>query len=133
MTDEASAGPATTTGRRVILHPRTASARRLDRARGSSARVRGFAVDEADVLDYVGAHRQSAVRAFLVVCTLLVGLLVATALAPSLGDLMLGPVPVLWLVLGPLALFGMLGVAVWHERRALRLEARWAAEHDRQR
>ena len=115
--------------RDVVLHPRTASARRLDRVRASGSRVRGYVADTDEVLAFVDEQRRLGLQVFLpVVATLLV--ILALSAATDLGRWHVGSVPVLWLILGPISLFSILGVAVFNERRALRLEADWIADHE---
>lgn len=114
-----------TSQRRVVLHPRTAAARRLDRTRVSDSSVRGHAVDTPEVLAYVRAQLRLALQIFLPVVAALLLLLAASATFEGLGRIRLGDVPLLWILLGPVSLFTILGLAVLNERRALRLEQRW--------
>lgn len=114
--------------RRIVLHPRTASARRLDRTRASGSSVRGHAVDTPEVLEYVRAQRRLGLQIFVPVITTLLLLLAASALFDGLGRAQVGDVPLLWLLLGPVSLFSILGLAVFNERRALRLEDQWTED-----
>lgn len=121
--------PPTSARRDVVLHPRTASARRLDRVRSSGSRVRGYVGDTDDVLAFVAEQRRLGLQVFLPVVAALLAVLVLSAVT-DLGQWQIGSVPVLWLILGPISLFSILGVAVFNERRALRLEADWINEHE---
>jgi len=114
--------------RRIVLHPRTASARRIDRSRTDGGDVRGYTVNTDEVLGYMRAHRRLALRTFLPVVATITMLLVITTTWSDLGTAQFQGVPVLWLLLGPVALFSILLVTVLHERRALRLEDHWIAE-----
>ena len=114
--------------RRIVLHPRTASARRIDRSRRDGGDVRGYTVNTDEVLGYMRAHRRLALATFLPVVLCLAALLAGTILWSGLGAAKVGDIPVLWLLLGPGVLFSILAVAVAHERRALRLEGRWVSE-----
>ena len=111
--------------RRVVLHPRTASARRLDRSRIDGGHVRGYTTNTDEVLEYMRAQRRLALATFLPVIGCIFALLITTIVWDGLGTMQLGRVNVLWLVLGPVTLFSILGVTVAHERRALRLEEKW--------
>lgn len=111
--------------RRIVLHPRTAAARRLDRSRSDGGHVRGYTTDTDEVLDYMRAHRRLALRTFIPVVIALALLLVATVFWQSLGTAKIGDVPLLWLILGPVTLFSILLATVRHERCALRLEEQW--------
>ncbi|MEM7093268.1 MAG: hypothetical protein AAF567_09720 [Actinomycetota bacterium] len=115
--------------RRVVLHPRTASARRVDRVRASGTRVRGYSVDNPEVMAYVARQRRTALWVFVPVSIALTITLVVTMAFDAVGRWKLGDVPVLWLILGPAWLFGLLGAAVVSERRTLRLEDEWIAGH----
>ena len=115
--------------RDVVLHPRTASARRLDRVRSSGSRVRGYVAETEEVLAFVDAQRRLGLQVFLPVVVALLSVLALSA-TTDLGEWKLGSVPLLWLILGPISLFSILGVAVFNERRALRLEADWIDAHE---
>lgn len=114
--------------RRVVLHPRTASARRIDRSRSDGGDVRGYTINTDEVLEYMRAHRRLALRTFLPVGAAIAVLLIVTVSSSTLRTAEFNGVPVLWLLLGPVTLFSMLLVTVLHERRAIRLEDRWIAE-----
>ncbi len=118
-----------TARRHIVLHPRTASARRLDRVRVSGSRVRGYVAETDEVLEFVAQQRRLGLQVFLPVVTVLLGVLALSA-TTNLGSWQLGSVPVLWLILGPISLFSILSVAVFNERRALRLEADWIDAHE---
>jgi hypothetical protein len=111
--------------RRVVLHPRTASARRLDRSRIDGGHVRGYVVDTDDVLAYVGQQRRLALATFIPAVVAIGALMILTATWTSLGQAQVWGVNVLWLVLGPVTLFSLLAATIAHERRALRLEQQW--------
>lgn len=115
--------------RDVVLHPRTASARRVDRVRATGSRVRGYQTDTEEVLAFVRTQRRLGVQVFVPAVVVLMLVLAFTAASDGLGTWSLGGIPVLWLVLGPISLFAILGVAVFNERRALRLEAQWIEDH----
>ena len=61
-----------TNRRRIVLHPRTAAARRVDRRRAYGSHVRGFTVQDEDVFALVDEQRRSALRylAMLLICLL---------------------------------------------------------------
>ena len=120
-----NADAAGTAERRVVLHPRTAAARRLDRSRLDGGHVRGYTTDTDEVLDYMRAHRRLALRTFVPVVVALSLLLGITVFWQSLGTAKVGDIPMLWLILGPVALFSILFATVRHERHALRLEEQW--------
>ncbi|MEL6891210.1 MAG: hypothetical protein AAFP84_06420 [Actinomycetota bacterium] len=116
--------------RRVVLHPRTALARRHDRARSFGGHVRGYTVDTDDVLALMRRQRRTSVRFFVAI----VGPLIAFALlldrVPALSDWRpLGLLPLPWLLLGPLGLFSVVFLAFLHERAAQRIEDEWAHDH----
>ena len=117
--------------RRVVLHPRTAAARRLDRSRIDGGHVRGYTTDTDEVLSYMRAHRRLALKSLIPTIMVTAAVLIATVFWDALGTAKLGDVPLLWLVLGPIGLFSMLLVTVRHERKALRLEHQWVKDHRR--
>lgn len=53
--------------------------------------------------------------------------LICFASFPALGRWDIGPVPIAWVLLGPVALFSILALGIWSERRARRLENDWIA------
>ena len=112
--------------RRIVLHPRTASARRVDRRRNHGSQVRGFNVTNDEVFALVDVQRRAAIGYLL---TLLVpaGLgLLALVLIPGLVDLRLRGIPLPWLLIGPVLLLWIVLIAWRHDRRALRTEQRWS-------
>lgn len=122
------AGPAR---RRVILHPKTALARRQDRARAFGGHVRGYTVDTDEVLELLRAQRRLSFR-LLVTILLPVGALpLVFRFAPAVGTTsFFGLAPLAWVLLGPIALFSIVGIAVLHERRSVAIERRWQERRD---
>ncbi len=113
--------------RRVVLHPRTALARRQDRARAFGGHVRGYTVDTEDVLALVREQWRISIRYLLAIAVPLVTFALVLVVAPGLRSWRpLGLLPLPWLVLGPIALFSIVALAFFHERRALAAEERWA-------
>ncbi len=110
----------------MILHPKTALARRQDRARAFGSHVRGYTVDTDDVFDLLAAQRRLSIR-LLALILIPVGLLpMLFRFAPDVARWSpLGHAPFAWLILGPIALFSIVAIAIWHERRAMRIENRW--------
>ncbi len=123
--------------RRVVLHPRTATARRQDRARSFGGHVRGYTVDTDAVVELVRRQRRASIRYLAIILGPLICFAFALHFFPAFGRLRpFGWPPLPWLVLGPIALFSIVGLAFFHERTALRIEAEWAQEqqtgrHDR--
>ena len=112
--------------RRIVLHPRTAAARRHGRARSRGGFVRGHAVDHDTLGELISRQRHQAVRSALMLVVPLLLLPAAFVAVPSIVGLRPFGVPSLaWLVLSPgvFPLFVVLGR--WHERRAERIETDW--------
>ena len=113
--------------RRVVLHPRTAAARRQDRARSFGGHVRGYTVDTDAVLELVDRQRRASIRFLAIILVPLVCFAFGLNFIPQLGRVRpFGLIPLPWLVLGPVALFSIVGLAFFHERRALRIEKEWS-------
>jgi len=113
--------------RRVILHPKTALARRHDRARAFGGHVRGYTVDTDDVLGLVRSQRRLSVRLLLLVLIPVAMLPLLFRFVPSSRTVrVVGSLPLPWLVLGPVVLFAIVLIAAIHERRASAIEDRWA-------
>ncbi len=116
--------------RRVVLHPRTAAARRFDRSRGNSIHVRGHTVDSDDVDELVSGLVRSALgylAAILIpIALLLIGLLFVPAVRTTRP---FGLAPLAWFLVGPVTLFSITTVAFLHERRTARFESKWSNEH----
>jgi fatty acid desaturase len=116
--------------RRVVLHPRTALARRQDRSRAFGSHVRGYTVDTEEVLALMRQQRQVSVRYLLIIVAPLVAFAFALFLWPSLRTWRpLGLLPLPWLLLGPVVLFSIVALAFFHERQALNIEQRWSDDH----
>ncbi len=117
--------------RRIILHPKTASARRQDRARTFGSHVRGYTVDTDEVLDLLASQRKLSIRLFLVIFGPVATLPLVFRFAPKVANWTpFGGAPFAWLALGPIVLFTIVLVAIWHERRALGIEERWSQAKD---
>ncbi|MFK8026399.1 MAG: hypothetical protein AB8G26_20765 [Ilumatobacter sp.] len=130
MVESASGAPETPERRRVVLHPRTAAARRQDRARSFGGHVRGYTVDTDAVLELVRRQRRMSIRYLAVILVPLVCFALGLSFVPELGRLRpFGLIPLPWLLLGPIALFSIVILAFAHERSALRIEHEWAEEH----
>ena len=116
--------------RTVVLHPRTAAARRQDRARSFGGHVRGYTVDTNDVMALMRRQRRLGLRYLACVVVPLLAGLVALRMWPSLGSwALVGGIPAPWLFLGPVALFGIVIAAFFHERAAGAIEEHWIEEH----
>ena len=83
---------------------------------------------------YVRELNRSQLRLGLTTVAIVVlplfGLLVAFAAWPSLGRLLVGPIPVWWLLLGIAVYPAILGVGWWYARQAERNEERFTAIMD---
>lgn len=118
--------------RRVILHPKTALARRQDRARAFGGHVRGYTVDTDEVLALLRAQRRLSVRLLAAVLLPVGALPLIFRFAPDVGAAsFFGLAPLAWVLLGPIVLFSIVAVAVLHERRAVELERRWQRDKER--
>ncbi len=115
--------------RRIVLHPRTAAARRVDRRRSYGSHVRGFTVQNDDVFELVDSQRRTAVRYLVVLLIPLSILLASFVAAPELTDFSVREIPVRWLLLGPVTLLSIVVIAWRHDQNALRREREWAAIH----
>ncbi len=112
--------------RRVILHPKTALARRQDRARAFGGHVRGYTVDTDEVLQLLRAQRRLSFRLLATVLLPVGALPLIFRFVPEVGTAsFFGLAPLAWVLLGPIALFSIVVVAVLHERRAVTIERRW--------
>lgn len=112
--------------RRVVLHPRTAASRQLDRARSFGGFVRGFTVDTDDVIGLMAAQRRAALRTFAIVFGPLLALPVFFALAPDAATVRWGPLPPLaWVLLGPVALGSIVVASAANAFAAERREDAW--------
>ena len=117
--------------RRIVLHPRTAATRGHDRARSFGGHVRGYTVDTDAVLELVDRQRRASIRYVATILVPLSTFAFALHFVPEIGRIRpFGLVALPWLVLGPGALFTLVGLAFLHERSALRIEDEWAARHD---
>lgn len=120
---------AATARRRVVLHPRTAAARRQDRARSFGGHVRGYTVDTDAVLELVHRQRRASLRYLALILVPLVCFAFGLNFVSELGRVRpFGLLPLPWLILGPGALFSIVGLAFFHERTALRIEQEWSDE-----
>lgn len=116
--------------RTVVLHPRTAAARRFDRPLRHGSYVRGHTADADEVLDLMRQQWRTSLRFMAALVLPLLGFLTAIVVHPPLRTARLGGMPPLpWLVLGPAMLFGAAVLAFVHERRALRIENEWSRTH----
>ncbi len=115
--------------RKIVLHPRTAAARRVDRTRTFGSHVRGYTVQTEDVFALVDAQRRTSIRSLLFLVVPVFLLLISFAIAPELTDWKIRGVPAPWILLGPVALFSIVGVAWRHERKALEIEQRWSDDY----
>lgn len=112
--------------RRIVLHPRTASARRVDRRRTHGSQVRGFTVPDDEVFALVDAQRRVAIG-YLLALLVPAGLsLMALVFVPGLVDVRLRGIPLPWLLIGPVLLLSIVLTAWRHDRRALRTEQQWS-------
>ncbi|MEM7342143.1 MAG: hypothetical protein AAF467_26110 [Actinomycetota bacterium] len=114
--------------RKVVMHPRTAAARRQDRARVFGGHVRGYTADTDEVLDLLRAQRRLSLGLLALVIAPVFALPLLFRLIPAMADISpVGPLPLPWLLLGPVILFAIVGVAAVHSALASRIEQRWAA------
>ena len=112
--------------RRVVLHPRTAASRQLDRARSYGGFVRGYTVDTSDVLDLMARQRRAALRTISVLLLALFALPALFAFAPEFATARPGSLPpIAWLLLGPVTLGTLMVVAGVSANRAERREREW--------
>ncbi len=119
--------------RKIVLHPRTAAARRIDRRRSYGSNVRGFTVENDEVFAMVDEQRRAAVRYLVVVVVPILLILASFVFLPGLTDKSVRGVPLPWILMGPTALFSVVFVAWRHDRRALRIERSWAARFEEKR
>lgn len=116
--------------RSVVLHPRTAAARRFDRRRGHGSHVRGHTVDTEQVLELVRRQARASFLHLAIVILPLLAFMAALVFIKPLRTARIGSLPpVPWLVLGPIVLFSIAGLAIHHERQANRIEDEWSAAH----
>ena len=75
-------------------------------------------------------QRRLGLRYLTVVIVPLLAFLVALRLWPAIGlQRVVGGIPLPWLFLGPVMLFGIVVVAFFHERAAGAVEQRWIEDH----
>lgn len=118
-----------TSRRRIVLHPRTAAARRVDRRRSYGSHVRGFTVQDEDVFALVDEQRRSALRYLAMLLMPVLALLLIFAFVPGLTDHTVRGVPLEWILVGPVTLFSITLIAWRHDQSTLRKERDWAATH----
>lgn len=112
--------------RKVVLHPKTALARRHDRARAFGGHVRGYTVDTDEVLLLLRAQRRLSLKLLLLLFTPVVALPLLFEFVPAARTWQpFGFLPLPWLLLGPVVLFTVLGIAAYHEQKSLRIENDW--------
>lgn len=116
--------------RQIVLHPRTAAARRVDRTRSFGSHVRGYTVQTEDVFSLVDEQRRTSVRALISVLAPIVFVLLSFVVWPELTDWTVRGVPGPWLLLGPVALCSTVLVAWRHDRKAMATERSWAEQHE---
>ncbi len=116
--------------REIVLHPRTAAARRVDRGGRYASHVRGHAAASADVLALMAEQRRLGVRLLgsLLLPTFVFLVVLGIRSGVGSGELP-GGVIVPWLLVGPIGLSSIVAIAWFHERRANRIERRWSATH----
>ena len=126
--------PSDNARRKIVLHPRTAAARRIDRRSSYGSNVRGFNVENDEVFAMVEEQRRVAVRYLITILAPIFLILVSFVFAPDLTDVSVRGVPLPWILMGPAALFSVVLIAWRHDRRALQIERSWAErfEDDRQ-
>lgn len=115
--------------RQIVLHPRTAAARRVDRTRAYGSHVRGYTVQTADVFALVEQQRRASVRYLLALLIPVVTILLSFQLWPALTDWSVRGVPGPWVLIGPVFMATVVFLAWHHERRARRVEQDWAETH----
>ena len=87
-------------------------------------------VGEVYVRELIRSQLRLGLTTVAIVVLPLFGLLVAFAAWPSLGRLLVGPIPVWWLLLGVAVYPAILGVGWWYARQAERNEERFTAIMD---
>jgi len=119
-------------GRKIVMHPKTAAARHQDRARVFGGHVRGYTTETDEVLALLRAQRRLSLGLLAVVVLPVFSLPLLFRLLPGMSDLTpIGPLPLPWLLLGPVALFSIVVVAALHSVFAGRIEKRWAAARNK--
>ncbi len=114
--------------RMIVMHPRTAAARRQDRARVFGGHVRGYTAETDEVLALLRSQRRLSLGLLAVVVGPVFALPLLFAFVPSIAEVTpIGPLPLPWLLLGPVVLFAIVGAAAIHGVLAGRIEERWAA------
>lgn len=116
--------------RQIVLHPRTAAARRVDRTRSFGSHVRGYTVQTDDVFALVDEQRRTSIRYLISLLTPVLLVLLSFVVWPEFTDWDLRGIPAPWLLLGPVALFSIVLVAWRHDRKASATERRWAENHE---
>ena len=91
-------------GRKIVMHPKTAAARHQDRARVFGGHVRGYTTETDEVLALLRAQRRLSLGLLAVVVLPVFSLPLLFRLLPGMSDLTpIGPLPLPWLLLGPVA------------------------------
>ena len=116
--------------RRIVLHPRTAAARRVDRNRSYGSHVRGFTVQNSEVFELVEQQRKLAISYLLRLIVPVFLVLISFVFAPRLTDFSFRGIPLPWLILGPITLFSAVLIAWRHDQASLRIERAWASERE---
>ena len=112
--------------RQIVLHPRTAAARRVDRTRAYGSHVRGYTAQTSEVFALVDEQRRASVRYLLVLLIPVFVMLVSFEIWPALTDWSVRGVPGPWVLLGPVFMATVVFLAWHHERRARGVEEGWA-------
>ena len=117
--------------RQIVLHPRTAAARRVDRTRAYGSHVRGYTVQTDEVFALVDQQRKASMRYLLVLFIPVVVLLVSFEIWPALTAWSVRGVPAPWVLLGPVFMASIIFLAWHHERRSRGFEEDWAEANKR--
>ena len=116
--------------RRIVLHPRTAAARRVDRKRSYGSNIRGFTVQNDDVFQLVDEQRNMAIRSLLIILIPIALTILSFVVAPQLTDFSVRGIPFPWLLMGPGILFGIVLVAGRYTAKAEKKERTWATKFE---
>jgi hypothetical protein len=116
------------TSRQIVMHPRTAAARRRRRSRGGV--VRGHVADPASVRELVARQRRLALSTLAVIAALVLALPAVAAVWDGLSTTRIGRMPIVWLLVGPVAFPVFVVVARRHQVAADRVDAEWSRRVD---
>lgn len=115
--------------KKQVLHPATAAARRHDRQRAYGGHVRGHTVRTSEVLDLMRQHRKHGIISSSIQIIPAAIAVISLQMVPELRTWQpVGPIPFAWLALGPVALGSIVVSTIFSERKAIKIDERWAEE-----